>query len=329
MKKIKFLIGRIFEMDYKQFFDTLKKVHNLSGKNRIILFFDIIYCGFKYQAGYIDYLNAGMYDLNSEERRDVITRGVNNQYVVKYNDFDYVHFFLDKSDFNTKFSKYLGRDWMLVKSADQREEFKKFIEGKKDFILKPIDGTHGEGVAKLPAEEESFDASLDKMPYLAEERIIQVEELSSLNPSSVNTIRAITFLKDGKATLLAAYLRIGKDGIVDNFCNGGMLTPIDLETGTLMYPAVDGENIAYSIHPITNTSIVGFKLPQWEKVKEMALEAATVVPQVRYVGWDIAISEKGPCLIEGNEYPGHVFYVFAEHHPDHKGCRHIFESVMD
>ena len=68
---------------------------------------------------------------------------------------------------------------------------------------------------------------------------------------------------------------------------------------------------------------------QYEKIKEMALEAALVVPQVRYVGWDIAVSENGPCLIEGNEYPGHVFYVFAEHHPDHKGCRHIFESVMD
>ena len=69
-------------------------------------------------------------------------------------------------------------------------------------------------------------------------------------------------------------------------------------------------------------------IPQ-EEVKAMAIEAAHIVPQVRYVGWDIAISEKGPCLIEGNEYPGHVFYVFAEHHPDGKGCRHIFESVMD
>ena len=329
MKKLRFLIGRIFGMNYKQLFDTVKKVHKVSGKNSVALFFDIIYCGLKYQAGYIDYLNARMDTLNAEERRDVVTRGVNNQYVVKYNDFDYVHYFINKVDFNEKFSKYLGRDWLFVKSADQRDEFAEFIKGKEDFILKPVDGTHGDGVAKLPASMESFDASLDKMPYLAEERIIQVEEMSALNPSSVNTIRAITFLKDGKATLLAAYVRIGRDGIVDNFCNGGMLTPVDLETGTLMYPAVDGENIAYDIHPITHTSIIGFKVPQWEKIKEMALEAALVVPQVRYVGWDIAVSEDGPCLIEGNEYPGHVFYVFAEHHPDHKGCRHIFESVMD
>ena len=121
--------------------------------------------------------------------------------------------------------------------------------------------------------------------------------MSALNPSSVNTIRAITFLKEGTVTLLAAYLRIGRDGIVDNFCNGGMLTPIDLNTGTLIYPAVDGENIAYDIHPITKKSIIGFKIPQWEEVKAMAIEAAHIVPQVRYVGWDIAISEKGLSLI--------------------------------
>ncbi len=100
MKKLRFLIGRIFGMNYKQLFDTVKKVHKVSGKNSVALFFDIIYCGLKYQAGYIDYLNARMDTLNAEERRDVVTRGVNNQYVVKYNDFDYVHYFISKVDFN-------------------------------------------------------------------------------------------------------------------------------------------------------------------------------------------------------------------------------------
>lgn len=329
MKKIKFLIGRIFDMNYKQLFSTVQRAHKKSGKNRIWLFFDIISCGIKYQAGYIDYFNAGMYNLNHKQRQDVITRGVNNQYVVKYNHKDYTHFFLNKVDFNQAFGKFLGRDWLLVNDASQRDEFAKFIQGKTDFILKPVDGTHGEGVQKLPASPEVFDTALENAPFLAEERIIQVDELSQLNPTSVNTIRAITFLKDGKATLLAAYLRIGQNGIVDNFCNGGMLTPIDVETGIIDYPAVDGENHAYNIHPITNVSIVGFQIPQWDAVKAMVLEAANVIPQVRYVGWDVAVSKKGPCLIEGNEYPGHVFYVFAEHHPDGNGCRHIFESVMD
>ncbi len=329
MKKFKFLIGRILEMDYKQLFTTVNKVHKKSGKNRIWLFFDIISCGIKYQAGYIDYMNSGMYRLNAKQREDVITRGVNNKYVVKYNHKDYTHFFYNKVDFNKAFSKFLGRDWLLVEDASQRNDFDKFIQDKEDFILKPVDGTHGEGVQMLPATPEIFDTALKSAPFLAEERIIQVDALSKLNPTSVNTIRAVTFLKDNKATLLAAYLRIGQNGIVDNFCNGGMLTPIDIETGIISYPAVDGENRAYESHPITGTSIIDFQIPKWDEVKAMVLEAAQIIPQVRYVGWDVAVSEKGPCLIEGNEYPGHVFYVFAEHHPDGNGCRHIFEEVMD
>ena len=36
----------------------------------------------------------------------------------------------------------------------------------------------------------------------------------------------------------------------------------------------------------------------------MCKEAALVVPEVRFVGWDIGFTEKGPVMIEGNEYPG-------------------------
>ena len=37
-------------------------------------------------------------------------------------------------------------------------------------------------------------------------------------------------------------------------------------------------------------------------------EAAKVIPEVAYVGWDVAISENGPVIVEGNCFPG-VFQV--------------------
>ena len=37
----------------------------------------------------------------------------------------------------------------------------------------------------------------------------------------------------------------------------------------------------------------------------MVFEAAQRVPQVGYVGWDVAMAEDGPLLIEGNTMPGY------------------------
>ncbi len=44
-------------------------------------------------------------------------------------------------------------------------------------------------------------------------------------------------------------------------------------------------------HPVTGEVIVGFQIPFWNQIIELVKELAYVVPQVRYVGWNIAITE--------------------------------------
>ena len=102
-------------------------------------------------------------------------------------------------------------------------------------------------------------------------------------------------------------LKIGNNSNVDNFSSGGMYTFVD-EEGGVYVPAIDKEGNIYDYHPQTNTKIVGFKVKNYDKIKEFVKELALVTPEVRYVGWDIAVSEKGPVLIEGNDYSG-IFQV--------------------
>ena len=74
-------------------------------------------------------------------------------------------------------------------------------------------------------------------------------------------------------------------------------------------------------------------VPYVKEAFEMALEAALVVPEVRYVGWDIAISEDGPCIMEGNEYPSYglvQYYLFNDEHTGHlKQIADILGDEMD
>src|SRR5574344_1781444 len=111
MSKVKYLVGRIKNMNFKKMFDTIDDIHNRTDKSKIFLFFDMIICALRYQSGYVDYLLFEMWNLNSKERKTVLTRGKNNIFVKYYNNKDYNHIFLNKNEFNEKFKKYLNRDY--------------------------------------------------------------------------------------------------------------------------------------------------------------------------------------------------------------------------
>jgi hypothetical protein len=76
---------------------------------------------------------------------------------------------------------------------------------------------------------------------------------------------------------------------------------VDPDSGALGRGRTRGDLDYVSVLPGTETPFVGFRLPYWSEVKDLALRAAAAFPWVRSVGWDIAISERGPVLVEGNE----------------------------
>jgi hypothetical protein len=60
----------------------------------------------------------------------------------------------------------------------------------------------------------------------------------------------------------------------------------------------------------------------------MCLQAMRLVPQVRFVAWDVAITPEGPTLIEGNSFPSHAVPQFAAHYPDGIGILPEFERFI-
>lgn len=328
MSKIGYVLKRIKGMDFGKFFKTVKDVHERSGKPSIAIFFDMIGCGFKYQAGYMDYQLFEMYKMNSKERKTIITRGVNNEIQKRFNDPEYLKFFRDKVLFNQKFSKYLKRDWICLED-DNLEEFKRFLSDKKEIMVKPSSGSCGQGIEKLVVSEydpeELFRKLLSENRRLVEEVATQCEEIGKLHPSSINTLRVVTLNKK----VVVAFLRIGNKGyVVDNFNHEGLAAPIDIEDGIIKYKAIDKEHNEYDTHPYTNEKIVGKQIPMWREVVELCEEAAHVVPQIGYTGWDVCLRDDGPILIEGNEFPGHDIYQLPPHRDGNTGLLPLFKKAM-
>ncbi len=329
MGRIRFLISRMMRMDHKAMFRTARMLHGKTGKSTAWLLRDMISCAAHYGAGYMDYKIAEMYNLNAEQRATVITRSVSNSIVARMNDKAYWHYFDDKPEFNTLFAGQVKRGWLDVRTATD-EQLRAFLAGKGDLIGKPADGSSGRGVAKYRADEiKDVEWLRSQEVGILEECIVQHPEMNRLCPTSVNTIRIATLLGDKKQGIVYAYLRIGNGKVMDNVDQGGMAAPIDPETGTLRTVGADKQGNRYERHPMTGTVIPGFRIPYWEEAKAMCMEASRVIPQVRFVAWDVAITPTGPVFVEGNSFPSHAIPQFAAHYPDGIGILPRFKEFID
>lgn len=311
MEKIKYLFKRILKLDYSNMIKIAKAVSKKTNKNLLFILFDMTKCGLKYQAGYYDYQEFEFYNLNKEQRETYLTRGKNNEIIKKFNDKSKFYIFDNKEEMYKIYNKFLKRQWMVL-NENNYNDFLDFFKQNKVIIVKPIDGEGGKGIEKYEYinDEESkivYSSLLFKKQLLVEQCIKQHPDMNKLYNKSVNTLRMFTFYKDGQAYFLQAILKVGNGGVVDNFSSGGMYTYVDDE-GTVYAEAIDQMDNKYYKHPISNETIVGFKVPMFKEAVGMVKEAAKVVPEMGYIGWDVAISEDGPVLVEGNCYPG-VFQV--------------------
>lgn len=203
------------------------------------------------------------------------------------------------------------------------------IEGLRRYdvhniVIKTTESSHGDGVWVIDeilydncdvifhlVNNESIKLSeiLQKeVPFLIEERVVQTQQLSSFNSTSVNTIRFMTTLyPSGEAKIIGAFIKIGRTGsFIDNAGNGGNIDAnIDLEMGTLEnvveFNGFDSiRKIEY--HPDNGCRLEGVKIENWEMVKRMIKKYQQSCPFIKAIGWDAAITDDGPVIIEMNDF---------------------------
>src|SRR5690606_2772126 len=140
-----------------------------------------------------------------------------------------------------------------------------------------------------------------------------------LTPDAISTVRCVTYEDtDGSPRLLGAGIRIPMPGmIVDNMNAGGMVATIDSATGRLSQGIGWRENGLLERSSTLLGSAVrveGEEIALWPEVRRIALEAqrATGLP---FVGWDVALCEGGPILLEANIRWGGALLTFGSLSP--------------
>ena len=112
---------------------------------------------------------------------------------------------------------------------------------------------------------------------------------------------------------------------VDNMSSGGLAVMIDPQTGIVYTTGRDYLNNIHIYHPDTGVQLVGFQMPEWDKLLELLKEVANVIPEVRWVGWDFAYTNKGWSFVEGNSRPGIATAQISEYN----GKKELFKYMEE
>ncbi|MDY7032989.1 MAG: sugar-transfer associated ATP-grasp domain-containing protein [Thermodesulfobacteriota bacterium] len=207
-----------------------------------------------------------------------------------------------------------------------------------EFVIKPSRGVYGKGIniysktnnglhdpfGKSYKIEDLYEIMYSDPRYncfVIQERLKNHPELVRLTHIQfLQTTRIVTlFDTKGECQLLFAFFKpiIGQN-VKDNFewgRTGNLKGEVSLNTGTItsvetMMPNKLGMKPVF-FHPRTGIPFEGFQLPFWKETCLLVKDVAHKFLPIKTIGWDVAITPTGPCIVEGNMWwdPSHLHEV--------------------
>lgn len=182
----------------------------------------------------------------------------------------------------------------------------------KDIVVKPTVGSSsGRGLIFCGKDKTIDEYYLENLlqkqgnDYIVQARIIQHPKYSIFNPSSINTIRIMTFIVNNGIHHVPLALRIGRaNKNVDNIHAGGLVIGVE-DDGSLLPVAYElgygDKTTKYSKHPDSKVEFYNYKLPYIQNIIRSAYKVHGRYPHIGIISWDYTIDDKGNVvLIEAN-----------------------------
>jgi len=202
-----------------------------------------------------------------------------------------------------------------------RADVCRFLREQAEYPIfgKPFDSACSMGTAKIDGYDRDRDAVIlgdDLIPvegfaemieglgraYIFQTLMLPHPEIAKIIGPSVSSVRMFVFSDEDGCDLFRASWKIpATANDADNFWrNGNMLAGIDGATGrivkTLLRTPSGTEPI--DAHPVTGASFQDLTFPHWDQMRATVLAAAVNLPGCHFQGWDVALTDRGPILVE-------------------------------
>lgn len=157
--------------------------------------------------------------------------------------------------------------------------------------------------------EEDFQERFKFGTWVVQPLIQSHKAIRNLNKSALNTTRIVTKMHNGEVRYFGGYQAIAVgDNPTDSWGNGAIYVGFCPKQGILKGVGYYHPKRYYgettSEYPDCNIPFEGYKIPYLTEAVELCCKAHRLFPFTFIIGWDVAITDNGPYILEGNERPG-------------------------
>lgn len=151
--------------------------------------------------------------------------------------------------------------------------------------------------------------------FILQSAIPQDPEVTALTGQALGTVRLLTVHDGTAARLLYALWKLpSPKAMSDNFWQeGSLLAGLDADTGEVLScrkgTGLDQQEV--TTHPVSGQPLTGFRVPNWQAVRDLGLGAHETLADLGVLGFDIGLSATGPVIVECNSNPFHTLYQIA------------------
>lgn len=209
----------------------------------------------------------------------------------------------------------------LISSDDRNENLDSILNLIFPFFIKSITLEAGEGVLfcqKVNNEIHvngvqktilDFYKILSDKKWILQKKYVSHKDLAKINSTALNSTRIFTILNDGEPEFLCAYQGFAAGNATsDSWQHGSVYVGIDLKNETLkeygLTSVSDKRSGLLKEHPDSRLKFKDYKIPFLHEAVELCIRAHRLLYFNFIIGWDVAITDSGPLIIEANEKPG-------------------------
>jgi hypothetical protein len=157
--------------------------------------------------------------------------------------------------------------------------------------------------------EKEFLERFSQGIWIVQPRFFSHAKIKTFNESALNTTRIYTMNVGTEIKVLGGFQAFATDNAkIDSWQYGSVYVGLDIEKGTLSKYGLtnlsDKREGLLEKHPNSQLVFENYELPYLREAADLCLKAHEFLYGFFIIGWDVAITDDGPVIVEANEKPG-------------------------